>query len=384
MVSYRLGFLVLALLAALPPSALALTASQVYEQVKDSVVVVKAYDQKGKLAGLGSGVMLPSGDVITNYHVLKAGVRYTVGRGKQAAPATVKAGDPDKDLCLLHAPGLGATGPHGGFFSDTPPPHLTAKPARLGRAARLKVGEPVYAVGAPQGLELSLSEGIVSQLRGGPPPIIQTTVAISPGSSGGGLFNAEGELVGITTFYLKDAQSLNFALPVEWIGEVAAKPKKLIPYTGEVIPLKPTWSDRADALEESKNWAGLLAWCRRWTQAEPDNEYAWFSLAIACGKLGRHREAIAAYRECLRLEPDIAVTWYNLGHTYGHLRRYREANGAYQEVLRLEPDNTAAWYMLGLTYAILGNRSAALEAVKELRRYDPKEADRLFNLIMKP
>ena len=67
------------------------------------------------------------------------------------------------------------------------------------------MGEPVYAVGAPQGLELSLSEGIVSQLRGGPPPLIQTTVAISEGSSGGGLFNAEAELVGITTFYLKDS-----------------------------------------------------------------------------------------------------------------------------------------------------------------------------------
>ena len=186
--------------------AFAMTPGQVYESVKDSVVVVKAYDQQGKQVGLGSGVMLPSGDIITNYHVVKAGVRYTVGRGKQAAPATLKAGDPDKDLCLLTAPGL------------------VAEPARLGKTARLKVGDPVYAVGAPQGLELSLSEGIVSQLRGGGPyPIIQTTVAISPGSSGGGLFNAKGELVGITTFHLKDGQSLNFALPVEWIGEIAGR-----------------------------------------------------------------------------------------------------------------------------------------------------------------
>ena len=201
----QLVLLLLVLVAAMPQSALAPTASQVYEQVKDSVVVVKAYDQKGKQVGMGSGVMLPSGDIITNYHVVKAGVRYTVGQGKQAIPATLKGGDPDKDLCLLTAPGL------------------VAKPARLGKAARLKVGEPVYAVGAPQGLELSLSEGIVSQLRGGPPPLIQTTVAISKGSSGGGLFNAEGELVGITTFYLKDGQSLNFALPVEWIVEVAGR-----------------------------------------------------------------------------------------------------------------------------------------------------------------
>jgi len=200
----KLGPLLLALWVTLPQSALALTASQVYEQVKDSVVVVKAYDQQGKLAGMGSGVMLPSGDVITNYHVVKAGVRYLVGQGKKGVPATLKAGDPDKDLCLLTAPGL------------------VAKPARVGKTAGLKVGHQVYAVGAPQGLELSLSEGIVSQLRGGGShPIIQTTVAISKGSSGGGLFNAEAELVGITTFYLKEGQSLNFALPVEWIGEVA-------------------------------------------------------------------------------------------------------------------------------------------------------------------
>jgi len=113
-ISCRLLFLLLTLIAALPPSALALTASQVYEQVKDSVVVVKAYGQQGKPVGLGSGVMLPSGDVITNYHVVKAGVRYTLSQGKQGVPATLKAGDPDKDLCLLTVSGL------------------TAKPARLG------------------------------------------------------------------------------------------------------------------------------------------------------------------------------------------------------------------------------------------------------------
>jgi S1-C subfamily serine protease len=130
------------------------------------------------------------------------------------------------------------------------------------------VGDPVYAVGAPQGLELSLSEGIISQLRGGGPhPIIQTTVAISPGSSGGGLFNAKGELVGITTFYLKDGQSLNFALPVEWIGEIARKiigeylgpipedkPIKTTPRTR--IPEDPrlkTWSDQ-DTYEKYLNY----------------------------------------------------------------------------------------------------------------------------------
>lgn len=407
------------------------------------MVVVKAYDQKGKLAGMGSGVRLPSGDVVTNYHVVKAGVRYTVGQGKQGVPATVKAGDPDKDLCLLTAPGL------------------TAKPARLGKAARLKVGEPVYAVGAPQGLELSLSEGIVSQLRGGPPPLIQTTVAISGGSSGGGLFNAEGELVGITTFYLKDAQSLNFALPVDWIGEIV---RRKTPERGAIVddkaPATPGpvarpqegWENRIVALEKARDWRGMLAWCRLWAKAEPGKDSAWVGLGVAYGKLGRYQEASEAYREALRLKPDNAITWDYLAFTYGNLGRYRESVEAYREALslrpddadawndlghsygklglyregieafrkslRLKPDDSKAWYNLGLTYGKMGrhseaieayreavrlnpaytnawynlgviyarsgNRSAALEAVKELRRYDPKEAEELFNLIIKP
>ncbi|MGO8761842.1 MAG: trypsin-like peptidase domain-containing protein [Desulfobaccales bacterium] len=388
-VFFRLLFPLLALIASLPQSALALTASQVYEQVKDSVVVVKAHDQTGKLVSMGSGVMLPSGDIITNYHVVKAGVRYTVGRGTKGTPATSKEGevfdipnywvpatieasDPKKDLCLLTAPGL------------------AAKPARLGQAVKLKVGDKVYAVGAPQGLELSLSEGIVSQLRGDPPPLIQTTVAISKGSSGGGLFNAEGELVGITTFYLKDSQSLNFALPVEWIGQMAGKkiqerPRGETP--GATIPgARPQagWAKRADALVEAEDWQGLLAHCRRWTQAEPGDAEAWYSLGVAYWEISRYGDAIEASKKAIRLKPNYPQAWNNLGNSYVSLGFYRWAIVAYGEALRLKPDFPQAWYGLGGSYARSGNRSAALGAVKELRRYDPQKADELFHFIMKP
>jgi tetratricopeptide (TPR) repeat protein len=256
------------------------------------------------------------------------------------------------------------------------------------------VGEPVYAVGAPQGLELSLSEGIVSQLRGGPPPLIQTTVAISGGSSGGGLFNAEAELVGITTFYLKDAQSLNFALPVEWIAEVAGRKT---PERGAIVKDKYTigelqaelarrknWKDRAIALKEAQDWQGLLEWSRQETKAAPRSESAWFFLGRAYNGLGRYREAIASFREALRIKPNDANVWNKLGLAYATQGRPREAIEAFQEALRLKPDDDEAWGNLALAYALTGNRSAALEALKELRRYDPKEAEKLFNLIIKP
>jgi len=91
---------------------------------------------------------------------------------------------------------------------------LRAPPVVLGTAKKLKVGQRVYAIGAPEDLELTLSEGLISSLRPHEgSEYIQTSAAISLGSSGGGLFDDQGQLIGITTFYHAEGQNLNFALP---------------------------------------------------------------------------------------------------------------------------------------------------------------------------
>src|SRR5262249_49670558 len=89
----------------------------------------------------------------------------------------------------------------------------------------LQVGQRVYAIGAPQELELTLSDGLISGLRqteGGSIQLIQTSAPISPGSSGGGLFDQDGRLVGITTFFVEEGQNLNFALPAAWVLELSS------------------------------------------------------------------------------------------------------------------------------------------------------------------
>lgn len=207
-------------LSILPAQVNALTPDQVFEQVKDAVVVVKTLDTQGNVKDQGSGVLLPSGKIATNCHVVERGTSYQVGRGNLLVSATLYAEDGDKDICLLNATGI------------------TGKPAELGKAAGLKMGDSVYAVGAPKGLELSLSDGLVVQLRGGPPPFIRTTAAISPGSSGGGLFDREGQLVGLTTLYIEGEQSLNFAMPVEWIGEIKPGHKPIAEERGQTEWLK--------------------------------------------------------------------------------------------------------------------------------------------------
>ncbi|MDP1537713.1 MAG: tetratricopeptide repeat-containing serine protease family protein, partial [Burkholderiales bacterium] len=344
-------------LVALPLAAHALTPSQVFEQVKDSVVVIKTLDAKGKETAFGSGVILPSGKIATNCHVVKDGVSFLAGRGKSLVAATLYAGDEDKDLCLLQADKLGGT------------------PAQIGKAATLKIGEAVYAVGAPKGLELSLSDGIVSQLRGSPPPLIQTTAAISPGSSGGGLFDSAGRLVGLTTLYIDDGQSLNFAMPVEWLADLKPGKKTASKQRSQI-----DWIARAVALDEKKDWAGLLAWGKQWTQADPGNALAWFLIGRAHQNLNQLDPAIAAYREALRINPEYAAAWNNLGITYRSLKRYDDAIAATREALRINPEDAAAWSNLGLTYHDLKRYDDAIAAYRQALRIDPEEAKAWNNL----
>src|SRR5215470_3672334 len=175
-----------------PPRPLGGT--ELFERVSPAVVVVEAVAASGRPFGLGSGVILDRGLVVTNRHVVEEASAVRVRQGARRWPATVLRVSREHDLALLSVTGLGAS----------------AMPLRA--SSGLKTGERVWAVGAPQGLELTLSEGIISGLR----PVekfklIQTTASISPGSSGGGLFDDRAQLLGITTFQFSGGQNLNFA-----------------------------------------------------------------------------------------------------------------------------------------------------------------------------
>lgn len=179
------------------------SADQIFADVSASVVKVIVADAFGAPVGTGSGVVTARGNVITNCHVVLQGPNVTVKAGKDSHMASVTLADETFDLCQLSVPSL------------------TAPAVDIGSMQYVRTGQKVFAIGAPQGLELTISEGIVSSLReirvG---TVIQTTAAISPGSSGGGLFNVSGQLIGITTFQHRSGQNLNFAVPAEWIEKM--------------------------------------------------------------------------------------------------------------------------------------------------------------------
>ncbi len=335
------------------------TASQVFQQVSPSVVVVLTYNAAGKATELGSGVKLPDGSVATNCHVLKDGTRYRVRYQGKDYRAQLDKADWNRDVCSLSVPGL------------------PAPPVVLGSTKTLQVGAPVYAIGTPEGLQRTLSEGIVSSLRpvsGG--SYIQTTAAISPGSSGGGLFDDHGRLLGLTSFFISKGQQLNFALPVEWIEALPQHPTaRVAAGTSEV-----EWLNRAAALESRKDWQGLQALANRWIKAQPQSASAWFALGEADGNLGQYAQAIDAYRQALRINPQDAEAWNNLGFSYIGAGQYAQAIEACRQALQINPQNAKAWGNLGVAYGGAGQYAQAIDAERRALRINPQDAAAWYNL----
>ncbi|MEQ1882117.1 MAG: S1C family serine protease [Burkholderiales bacterium] len=213
-------------------------AHEIFKLVDPSIVVVRVPLKDGEVTG--SGVLLTPSDIVTSCHVVEKGNKIIVDQGSVRRSAKIRFQDSARDLCQIK---LDDTFPNGKPITGT----VASKD--------LEVGQPVFAVGSPRGLERTISRGIVSGLReqtGEAGRLVQTDAAISPGSSGGGLFDAQGRLVGVTTLTFRDSQNLNFAIPAEWIAELPARNRDRLPdaRSTEASGDPTSASSNADALPE--------------------------------------------------------------------------------------------------------------------------------------
>lgn len=195
-------------------AAHALTPAEMFSRVSPSVWRVTTYDRDGLPLGQGSGVVVGPDAVVTNCHVLRRAQKVSVRHEKTTLTATLSHWDVQRDVCQLKVQGLSAPTV---TFADT---------------ARLTVGQDVYAIGHPKGLELTMSAGLISSFRRNESSqlvLIQTSAAVSAGSSGGGLFDGTGRLIGLVTIGSvgADTQNLNFAIPVDWVRELPERHTRL-------------------------------------------------------------------------------------------------------------------------------------------------------------
>jgi serine protease Do len=208
----RLGWLVLVGTWA-AASAHALEPSVLFARLAPSVWTVIASDAQSRNTSQGSAVVIGPGRLVTNCHVLARMSRFQVAKDNVSYGARLEFPDPENDLCQIRVD------------------NFTAPSVELADQDTLRVGARVYAIGTPQGMDTTLSDGLLSGLRrsdSGQLLFVQTTAPISPGSSGGGLFDAEGRLIGITTLTRREAQNINLAVPAYRISELTERGRALL------------------------------------------------------------------------------------------------------------------------------------------------------------
>jgi len=202
-----------------------LTASEISRRYGPSVFTIMTFDENNQPMAIGSGFALDSdGTIATNYHVLGGSTRAVIKtpKGGRGGILEIIKSDPSLDLLVAST-----------NLSNT-------IPLPLGDSEDLTVGEEIFAIGNPAGLEGTISKGIISGIRnwkGG--KIIQITAPISPGSSGGPVFNKFGEVIGVATKYIAGAQNLNFAMPSSYLLTLKSTPIKFHSMTKALPKFEP-------------------------------------------------------------------------------------------------------------------------------------------------
>lgn len=279
-------------------------ADKIFKENSKAVVVIVAYDEKGAPISQGSGfVVRADGVVVTNYHVISNAVSIKVKAGDKVLDVEgLIHADNENDLVILKAKGE------------------KLQTVKIGDSEKVTIGEKVYVISSPKGLENTISDGLLSGIRNitSDKKILQISAPVSSGSSGSPVFNKDGEVIGIATFLLKEAQNLNFAMPVNLIkNKIGSKKVALLKDAG-IVDYKKT-----------------------------------------------------------------AEYWFNLGVAYHESGMYKEAIESYKKAIRIKPDDAEVHYYLGLAYLNLSDRGSALEEYKILKELDKEKANKLFDLIYK-
>lgn len=180
-----------------------LTVSQITKKYSPSVVTIVALDENDQPLSLGSGFFInTTGHIATNHHVLEGSAKGIIKtfEGKKGEVFEIIKDDPKLDLLVVET-----------SLRNT-------LPVLLGDSDAIRLGEKIVAIGNPAGSKATVSEGtIIGTRRREGLELIEITAPISPGSSGGPVFNLFGEVIGVAAAFLDLRENLNFAVPVNYL-----------------------------------------------------------------------------------------------------------------------------------------------------------------------
>lgn len=380
-------------------------ADSVYRKTMGSIAVVTAYNRAGEPLTEGSGfVASEDGAIVTNYHVVGIAKAIKARIGNRVLDVQgVVYGDKDNDLVVLKTKGRGMPA------------------VRFGDSDKIREGEKVYIVSGTEGPGVRVHEGV---FKGTKTVIhgrkaLEITVPVSHGSSGSAVFNSDGEVIGIVTFFINRGTPLVWAMPVNLIRDKINSRVKIVSvdmiikeysrtaeywfYLGyfllkagaskdaagvlrEAIRLKPGYADAhyylgitCEKLNKNKDAEGSF---RKALRAAPDFADAHFSLGVLYGKQGQYREAVEALKQAVKSAPDFPDAYYAMGVALGKLGLHRDSMEAYKQAIRLKPDFPDAYYNLGIACEKTSSYAEAAEVFQKLLKFKPDYAEAHYNLGM--
>jgi len=375
------------------------TPSQIFDDVASSIVVITTRSADG--GSLGSGfIVSDDGIIVTNFHVVASaeGVDVKLKNGKSYPVTGIVDYDPIRDICVLKIDAR----------------NLDVIP--LGSSDNLIQGQKVLVIGAPLGLEYSVSDGLFSGTRDSfGQEVIQFTAPISPGNSGGPLLNMQGKVIGITTFTNVGGQNLNFAVPIDEAEEyiysyssmsfkefvtglsdkyslynlgcqlfMAGNTELAVDYLFRAVELDPEFIDAYAALSEVFAVLGMYEQefqiLEKIISIDPNNAEAHLNLGALYGNLGMFNEAIAEFKKAIDLKPDDAMAHSNLAAVYQKSGYLDAAIAECKMAVSLDPSYSTGHQNLGWVYFQKGMIDEAVTETKKALSLDPNNADAHYNL----
>lgn len=349
------------------------TSSQILRNNSKAMATIFAGADDNPDAALGSGFFVnPEGLLVTNYHVIEKAKGVIFGRLPSGAiyKYTKTIGSSKKyDLAILQ-------------FDAHEVPYV-----KVDYSKRIKAGDKVFAIGSPVGLENTVSDGIISnpnRISDGM-ELIQFTAPISPGSSGGGLFDRFGKVIGITSgsfevpTELKNeafAQNLNFAVPAHFIKDAYTK-------------------ENEDFSENSPNYFygnGMVALNKK----EYDKAMGYFNRAIELDKnygeayvelgeiyyeKGQYDLEVEVLSKAITLIKDDPDVYSSLAAAYEDKKQYDSAIENYKKALTLRPKDKDTLYALGILYLVQGDKQEASGYISKIFPLDAGLAGELEKIM---
>jgi hypothetical protein len=273
-----------------------------YLPIAASVVRVVADREQGGLS-VGSGVTVAPSVVATSCHVVRDAVDVRIAGGGATLNADGEHADLRRDVCFLRVP------------------DWNGKPVAFASASEVRPGAMVAALGFTGGAPITPRFGEVLALhRFDEASVIESNAPFNSGSSGGGLFDARGALIGLLTFRLRNSEVSYYSVPVQWVRE-------RLPGEGQwasIQPLResaPFWQGepeelpyfmRAKALEAQHSWARLLELTAQWAAANPLESEPLAVRARALQEMHQPRAAAATFGEAAALSPEDPSIWHGL------------------------------------------------------------------------